>query len=505
GLTYNEALDTFIEPLAGNLVHYWKMEDLTDSVGSLDLTNNGATSGATGIIGDCYSFDGSNDYIDITSSTLGIANNWTASLWVNWDSLGATDYMLDSYSFAVGGNNSRFFLSKLNTNYFRVDLYNSSGTLFKSYTATDNQMSSTGTWYHCMATWDGTDLNLYVNGNLCALTKSTDNAGTMADASREFTIGSLTGGSANLCPADIDEVGLWDRALTLQEASDLYSQGRATTYDETNLEFVDGTTEESLGINCVSYWKMEDATDSVSDNDGTVTGATSGVTGKIDNAYSFDGSNDDISANGLVTDVAGTKQGTMAAWIYIDDYAAIRQIMSFGDTNANERIQLYLETTGVLTAVVQDGGTLQWAVDTDSALPTGEWLHVALVMDGTEAVLYINGAKPAQAFFVTTDKLAWLDQCTGIDNFYIGARNYNNFGVISPFKGDIDEAVYFAIPLSIGEVQYLYNSGSPGAAQQWPFSGAAPPTGWTGTILGVTNPSKINGIAVANIAKVNGQ
>lgn len=33
--------------------------------------------------------------------------------------------------------------------------------------------------------------------------------------------------------------------------------------------------------------------------------------------------------------------------------------------------------------------------------------------------------------------------------------------------------------------------------------GEAPP-GWTGTICGVTNPAKINGIAVANIAKVNG-
>lgn len=35
-----------------------------------------------------------------------------------------------------------------------------------------------------------------------------------------------------------------------------------------------------------------------------------------------------------------------------------------------------------------------------------------------------------------------------------------------------------------------------------PSAGA--PSGWTGKINGVTNPSKINGIAVANITKVNG-
>ena len=28
--------------------------------------------------------------------------------------------------------------------------------------------------------------------------------------------------------------------------------------------------------------------------------------------------------------------------------------------------------------------------------------------------------------------------------------------------------------------------------------------GWTGKVMGVTNPSKINGISVANISKVNG-
>jgi len=28
--------------------------------------------------------------------------------------------------------------------------------------------------------------------------------------------------------------------------------------------------------------------------------------------------------------------------------------------------------------------------------------------------------------------------------------------------------------------------------------------GWTGKVMGVSSPSKINGVAVANIAKVNG-
>ena len=44
----------------------------------------------------------------------------------------------------------------------------------------------------------------------------------------------------------------------------------------------------------------------------------------------------------------------------------------------------------------------------------------------------------------------------------------------------------------------MYNSGS---GLQYPFSA---PSGWTGTINGVTDPSKIIDIAVADIASVNG-
>lgn len=59
-------------------------------------------------------------------------------------------------------------------------------------------------------------------------------------------------------------------------------------------------------------------------------------------------------------------------------------------------------------------------------------------------------------------------------------------------------------------------SDNPGAftlddGEQWfawtvavPPDGASPPTGWTGTIDGITNPSHIDGIAVANVNNVDG-
>ena len=53
--------------------------------------------------------------------------------------------------------------------------------------------------------------------------------------------------------------------------------------------------------------------------------------------------------------------------------------------------------------------------------------------------------------------------------------------------------------LSIGGVDT-----SPRGIEHGDYNARVGAGGWTGKVMGVTNPSKINGIAVANISKVNG-
>src|SRR3990167_7744794 len=59
-------------------------------------------------------------------------------------------------------------------------------------------------------------------------------------------------------------------------------------------------TEANITTGLVSHWKMDEttgttATDSVGTNNGTLTNGPTWTTGKLNNALSFDGSNDYVS------------------------------------------------------------------------------------------------------------------------------------------------------------------------------------------------------------------
>jgi hypothetical protein len=63
------------------LVAYWSLEtDANDEVGDNDGTISGATS-ASGIVRDAYSFDGTDDYIEIDEELVDFNEYWSISFW----------------------------------------------------------------------------------------------------------------------------------------------------------------------------------------------------------------------------------------------------------------------------------------------------------------------------------------------------------------------------------------------------------------------------------------
>ena len=82
-----------------------------------------------------------------------------------------------------------------------------------------------GQVYHLVGTYDGSEVRLYVNG---ALEASTAASGSIADYGQDLFIARFTNidqdGVAYL-PGAIDEVAIWDRALSADEIAELYSAG----------------------------------------------------------------------------------------------------------------------------------------------------------------------------------------------------------------------------------------------------------------------------------------
>lgn len=77
---------------------------------------------------------------------------------------------------------------------------------------------STGVWYHVVATFNGTDMKIYINGVQDA---TATHAGTVGAGSQPFTVGfSLSG---RYLRGEVADVRAWTRGLKPQEVAALYA------------------------------------------------------------------------------------------------------------------------------------------------------------------------------------------------------------------------------------------------------------------------------------------
>jgi len=145
--------------------------------------------------------------------------------------------------------------------------------------------------------------------------------------------------------------------------------------------------------NYVGVWHLKETTgthyDSTSGNNGTPgVGVIQDAVGKINGADDFDGNDDYVEVG---TTGFSTTNMTFSAWVKADALADRRYI--FGHTTqpafAN-RIQLY--TSGTAPSLLGLGLGDTHSKDTGSALSTGTWYHVALVMNATNYWVYLNSA-----------------------------------------------------------------------------------------------------------------
>ena len=222
-----------------NLISYWKLDessgDAIDIHSSNDGTIYGATQNVAGKINTAYSFDG-NDYVDCGNDvSLQPTSEITISCWIKpasqqevcWVDLGPGNYGVGcsandpvssstwSWQIRYGSTPPGCYLGfQLNTN---------AGSAWAQL----DQNLTVGTWYHIVATFDGTYSKIYLNGVL----KDTHNFGAttiVTDVANKILIGQE--GWANYFNGVIDEVGIWSKALSLTKVVKLYNQGDGLAY-----------------------------------------------------------------------------------------------------------------------------------------------------------------------------------------------------------------------------------------------------------------------------------
>lgn len=137
-----------------------------------------------------------------------------------------------------------------------------------------------------------------------------------------------------------------------------------------------------------------------------------------------DGTGDyvEIDAWGVAREAAGTADtvGTFTAWVNIKSQGDTYSIISAGDTNAIEYINFQI-VNGKLNITLADGGSVAFDIEADGDdIPIDTWTHIAMVQDGIQPKLFVNGVKIATSNDVSTDITKWFADLNGIDNANIG-------------------------------------------------------------------------------------
>jgi hypothetical protein len=187
--------------------------------GLLDVSGKGNTMSLSDVSFDSsafpqITFDGTNDYIDISSFAPGSNSTGTISAMVY-----PTQNSADAYVMGVGGNTtygaSRAI--RVNGGYWSTVSYGSGTEDFNSIVA-----APLNTWQHVAFVWNGTTVNFYHNGILYTTTKS----GMVNFAGDKLSIGRPPWGPGSYWQGRINNAQVYDRALPESEILQNYNHYR---------------------------------------------------------------------------------------------------------------------------------------------------------------------------------------------------------------------------------------------------------------------------------------
>ena len=172
------------------------------------------------VLGQNYSlsFDGSDDYVNVSNaSSLNINGNVSISAWVNFSNF---DNDLACVMSKAGGGNGGYHIEKTAAAN-KLSLWIENGD-DGPIGVTTNTLDA-DTWYHIVGTNDGTTSKIYVDGSLI----NSVSMGNPGGGEGDFKIGynSENVGSARYWHGNIDEVAIWNDALTVAEITAIYNSG----------------------------------------------------------------------------------------------------------------------------------------------------------------------------------------------------------------------------------------------------------------------------------------
>ena len=367
-------------------------------------------------------FDKINDYKEVSLSNASAASG-TVSLWAY-----GYDYSTSQYLFGhtVGSWSNRIQL------YVR-DSYLGLGLGDQNNRHANIQLLEPNQWYLITLSWDGTTYAVYVDGQQKAtgIYTGLDTLNTFADAGNTGNPDSRTG---EVFHGRIDDVEIYDTALSGTEVGQLYTEGR------------NGGLAE--------YLKMDDIFDNanpdiVTDDSGKNLETTTINLPQPTDAWAeeyclrFNGTNQAVQ---ISCDSMQAEAGTIA--MKVQPSSATDTAFLFGHSlSTSQKIGLYT-VAGKLALGLGDN----LIVDSDIAmLSAGTLYHVALIWDGTNYAVYVDGQEESSGIFSGLTGLAVTADIANRGHFL--GRSYE-----MGFDGIVDDVQIYSRALSAQEITTLFNT-----------------------------------------------
>ena len=423
---------TWTQDLNVGLISYYAFEgNLLDSVHAGRNWVNVGIFNASGIIGSGINTTGSKtatrEYGNIPVGTQAI----TTCVWNKMDTTNPSQCLFGWGTFGDGGLgwNICTDAGKYGITGFYHDVYSAS-------------TSPKDAWHFvCGVQVSGNDRRLYVDGVSVANGTDSYNTGTTYTP---------TLGTNPQNPGDnkgtMDELGIWNRALTQAEITTLYNGGTGMTY------IGPAATTWTIGLNTglVSYYKFDEpsgtvAIDSLNTLNGTITGATVNQAGLLGKAYSYDGGSDKVNIN--AHPLKDYQSGSFTAWMNTSTFASEGVILAEGKAGGGTPYQMLITNAGGGISFGYSGGGV---VVGPGNLTTNVWQFLAVVNNGTNTLIYING------------ELKAVGDVSFFGDFAGDTLAYGVLDRGSPyawFTGLIDEAGIWNRTLTQADVTQLYNNG----------------------------------------------
>jgi hypothetical protein len=295
-------------------------------------------------------------------------------------------------------------------------------------------------WNHFLCNWDGTTMELFINGSSVGTTAF---AGPISYSTGNFLIGDRNTSPSKPYLGLIDEVAIWNSDQSANVSS-IYNGGEPTT--------ISGST---------AYWKLGEQA-KFTDNWLVPNSALSNYSNY---SFNFDGVDDYISANKLNL----TTAISISCWVKTTTTGLLQAIVNEDRTSGtNRNWLLYVTSSNKVCFLVwhTDGTNTQLIRSTALEVQDGNWHNILVTWDGT------TNANQFKSFVDGGNEESKTATSTGI-------RNLSPYGIAiasiqqnagARYSGNIDEVAIWDNDQS-ANVSAIYNSGEPttisGAVAHW--------------------------------------